>query len=97
MVGGSNHKGGIPQPLQYSQEGKCDSSRNFQHNATKCVTPRVREILIKSLKLQLSLKARANQVVVVGNQNSKSEVQNSEIQVLLVWTDCLSQQILDNY
>jgi hypothetical protein len=46
------------------------------------VTPRVTKTLNKLLKLQLSLKARAIQVVEVGNQSSKSGVQNSEIQVL---------------
>jgi hypothetical protein len=46
------------------------------------VTPRITETLNKSLKLQLSLKARAIQVVEVGNQSSKSGVQNSDIQVL---------------
>jgi hypothetical protein len=36
------------------------------------VTPRITESLIKLIKLQLSLKARANQVIKVWNQNSKS-------------------------
>jgi hypothetical protein len=35
------------------------------------VTPRVTEILINSLKLQLCHKVRANQVVEVWNQKSK--------------------------
>jgi hypothetical protein len=48
----------------------------------RVVTPHVTKTLIKSLKMQLSLKAGANQVIEVGNQNSKSGVQNSEIQVL---------------
>jgi hypothetical protein len=37
MVRVSNLKGVIPQPLQYSQEEKYDSSRIFQHNAAKCL------------------------------------------------------------
>jgi hypothetical protein len=41
------------------------------------VTPRVMKSLIKSLKLQLSLKARANQVIKVRSSNSKFQVRFS--------------------
>jgi hypothetical protein len=51
------------------------------------VTPRVTETIIKSLKLQLSLKARVNQVIEVGNQNSKLGVQIRSFKFGLVWID----------
>jgi hypothetical protein len=51
------------------------------------VTPHVMKILIKSLKMQLSLKERANQVVEIGNQNSKLGAQIQSFMFGLVWTD----------
>jgi hypothetical protein len=52
------------------------------------------KILIKLLKMQLSLKSREDQVVKVLNQNLN--YQNFKFEVskcCLVWTDILSQQI----
>jgi hypothetical protein len=57
----------------------------------------VTESLIKLLKLQLSLKARANQVIEFWNQNSKFGVQIRSFKFRLVWTDWLSQDILRIY
>jgi hypothetical protein len=63
------------------------SNKDFTHRLDRTVTPCVTETIIKSLKLQLSLKARANQVVEVGNQNSKSGVKIQSFKFGLVWTD----------
>jgi hypothetical protein len=57
------------------------------------VTPRVTEILTKLLKMQLSLKARANQVVKVANPNLNYQDFKFEVsKCYLVWTDILSPQ-----
>jgi hypothetical protein len=57
----------------------------------RVVTPYVTKILIKLLKLQLSLKARANQAVEVANQNLNYQDFKFEVsKCYLVWTDILS-------
>jgi hypothetical protein len=58
------------------------------------VTPHVTKILIKLFKMQLSLKAREDQVVEVSNQNLNYQDFKFEVsKCCLVWTDTLSQQI----
>jgi hypothetical protein len=58
------------------------------------VTPRVTKILIKLLKLQLSLKARTNQAVEVANQNLNYQDFKFEVsKCYLVSTDILNRQI----
>jgi hypothetical protein len=58
------------------------------------VIPRVTKILIKLLKMQLSLKARADQGVEVANQDLKYQDFKFEVsKCCLVWIDILSQQI----
>jgi hypothetical protein len=55
------------------------------------VTPRVMKILIKLLKVQLSLKAREDQTVEVSNQNLNYQDFKFEVsKCYLVWTDMLS-------
>jgi hypothetical protein len=52
------------------------------------------ESLIKSLKIQLSLKARENQVIKIWKQNLNYQDFKLEVpKCYLVWTDMLSQQI----
>jgi hypothetical protein len=64
----------------------------------RVVTPRVMKILIKLLKMQLSLKARANQAVEVADQNLNYQDFKFDVsKCCLVWTDILSQQILRIY
>jgi hypothetical protein len=65
---------------------------NINPNTSEFVTPRVTETITKSLKLQWSLKTRANQVIEVWNQNSKSR-----FKFCLVWTDWPRQEILRIY
>jgi hypothetical protein len=56
------------------------------------VTPRVTKILIKLLKMQLSLKARADQAIEVANQDLNYQDFKFEVsKCCLVWTDILSQ------
>jgi hypothetical protein len=55
------------------------------------VTPRVMKILIKLLKVQLSLKAREDQTIEVSNQNLNYQDFKFEVsKCYLVWTDMLS-------
>jgi hypothetical protein len=55
------------------------------------VTPHVTKILIKLLKMQLSLKARADQAVDVANQDLNYQDFKFEVsKCYLVWTDILS-------
>jgi hypothetical protein len=62
------------------------------------VTPRVTKILIKLLKMQLSLKARVDQAVEVANQDLNYQDFKFEVsKCCLVWTDILSQQIFRIY
>jgi hypothetical protein len=62
------------------------------------VTPRVTKILIKLLKMQLSIKARENQAVEVSNQNlNYQDFKFNVSKCCLVWTDILSQQIFRIY
>jgi hypothetical protein len=56
MVSIKSALGHITPNMSFSSRGICGS---------RSVTPRVTKILIKSLELKLSLKARANQVVEV--------------------------------
>jgi uncharacterized protein YpmS len=56
------------------------------------VTPRVTKILIKLSKMQLSLKARADQAVEIANQDLNYQDFKFEVsKCCLVWTDILSQ------
>jgi hypothetical protein len=57
----------------------------------RAITPHVTGILIKLFKLQLSHKARENQVIEVWKQNSKSWFKFKVFKSCLVWTDLLSQ------
>jgi hypothetical protein len=60
----------------------------------RAVTRRITKILIKLLKMQLSLMARADQVVEVANQDLNYQDFKFEVsKCCLVWTDILSQQI----
>jgi hypothetical protein len=62
------------------------------------ITPRVTKILIKLLKIQLSLKVRENQVIDVSNQNLNYQHFKFEVsKCCLVWTYILSQQIFKIY
>jgi hypothetical protein len=70
----------------------CRVYRVFPAGCT--VTPRVMKILIKLLKMQLSLKTRANQAVEVANQNlNYRDFKFNVSKFYLVWTDIVSQQI----
>jgi hypothetical protein len=58
----------------------------------------VKKILIKLIKMQLSLKARENQVVKVSNQNLNYQDFKFEVsKCCLVWTDILNPQIFRIY
>jgi hypothetical protein len=58
------------------------------------VTPRITKIIIKLLRMQLSLKTRANQAVEFANQNLNYQDFKFEVsKCYLVWTNILSQQI----
>jgi hypothetical protein len=60
----------------------------------KSVTPRVMKILIKLLKMQLSIKAREDQAVEVANQNlNYQDFKFKACKCCLVWTDIPNQQI----
>jgi hypothetical protein len=62
------------------------------------VTPCVTKILIKLLKMQLSLKAREDQAIKVSNQNLNYQDFKFEVpKCYLVWTDILSHQIFRIY
>jgi hypothetical protein len=72
----------------------CKSREEISFRGGRVVTPHVMKILIKLLKMQLSLKARGNQVVEVSNQNLNYQDFKFEVsKCYLVWIDILSQQI----
>jgi hypothetical protein len=66
----------------------------FLISAVPVVTPCVTKILIKLLKVQLSIKVREDQAVEISNQNLNYKDFKFEVsKCYLVWTDMLSQQI----